>query len=333
MAITAAQLKLFKAEQNSNTAGSNGGRASYNEIVSGVNNNILPDVSQAERVAGATHFRKAFFKNTNPSDLVLYSPKVFVETYTPGDDAAYFHVGSHTNLQSALSGSEDLYGSGKLDANVSGGATSLTVLIESASVQFFKNGQTIRVSDRATVDGAGNEEFVTINAAPSLAGSVVTLSFTPALQNAYLASATRVANVYSPGDVGGSVSSVVATTVGSGDYNNSGSPITVPNVGGVYDQWTVTFTSGTAYTVVGAREGSVGSGSTLADFEPNNANVSSSYFSLKSAGFTGVWASGDTLTFTTNPAHVPFWVKRVVPAGAAALAGDKVIVAIDGETA
>ncbi len=334
MPITTAELKLFKAAQISNTAGSNGGRASYNEVVSAINNNLFPDVSQAERVAGVTHFRKAFFKNRNASNLTLYAPKLFVENYSPADDAMYFHVGDHTNLQSALTGTEDLYGSGKLDANVSAGAALLTVLIEDPTTQFFKNGQKIRVSDRATLAGAGNEEFVTINAAPSIAGSVVTLSITPALQNGYTAASTRVANVYEPSDIVASVTNVVVSTAGSGDYNaDTTKPIIVPNVGGVYDDWTITFTSGSAFTCVGAREGSVAGGSTASDYSPNNPATSTPFFTVQSLGFTGTWASGDTLTFRTVPAHAPVWVKRVVPAGAGAYAGNKAVIAIDGETA
>lgn len=332
MPIATGELKVFRSAQVSNTAASNGGRASYNEAVSGVNNNLFPDVSQAERTAGATHFRKMFFKNTNAADLTLFNARCFVENYTPGQDAVYFHAGSHIDLQSELTGSETLYGSGQLDADVSAGATSIDVLIEASTPQFFQNGQTIRISDKATIDGAGNEEFVTINGAPVPNGSVITLPVT-ALANAYSAANTRVANVYTFGDVVGAISNLVVTTVGDGDYDNVGQPIEVPNVGGVYDDWTLTFTSSTAFDCVGTREGSIGSGSTLSDFEPNNANTGTPYFSVKAAGFTGTWQAGDTLTFRTTPAHIPLWLKRIVPAGAGALAGDKVIVAIDGETA
>lgn len=333
MAILTTELKVFRSAQVSNTAAANGGRASYNEAVSGVNNNLFPDVSQAERTAGATHFRKAFFKNLNAANLTLFAARCFVENYTPGDDAAYFHAGAQDDLQSALTGSEDLYGAGKLDADVIAGATSITVLLENSSVQFFKNGQMIRISDKANVDAAGNEEFVTINGAPSLLGSVVTLSITPALANGYDADNTRVSNVYSFGDLKGSPSLVVASTVGNGDYDNVTQPIVVPNVGGVYDDWTLTFTSSTAFTCTGTREGAQGSGSTLADFSPNNPATGTPFFTVKSAGFSGTWQAGDTLTFRTTPAHIPLWLKRIVPAGAGALAGDKVIVAIDGETA
>lgn len=333
MSILQAELKLYKAAQNSDTAGSNGGVASYNEIVTSVNNNLLPDVSQAQRVAGVTQFRKAFFKNLNAAELVLLNTRIFVENYTPADDAVYFHAGNDTNLQSALTGSENLYGCGKLDANVSAAATTMTVLIEQPSPQFFRNGDVIRISDKATIDGAGNEEFVTVSGAPSPAGSVITLTFTPALANGYLATAARVSNCYAYGSLGATVDTIVATTVGSGDYDNITYPAEGRNVGTVYDTWTLTFTSATAYNCVGALTGSLAAGSTLSNYSPSNTNVSSPYFYLYGAGFTGAWQAGDTMTFTTHPAHAPIWVKRIVPAGATAFSGDKVVIAVDGETA
>jgi hypothetical protein len=333
MSIITAELKVFKAAQVSATPSANGGRASYLESVSGVNQNLFPDVSQSERLAGSTVFRKAFFKNLNAADLALYNSRVFVENYTPGDDAAYFHAGSQTDLQSDLTGSELLFGAGKLDLTTAPGASQVKVLLENIAVQPFRDGDLIRVSDKPTIDGSGNEEWVTVSGAPAQVGSVVTLNITPVLVNGYNASNTRVANVYEFGDLKGTVSNFSVTTVGSGDYDNITQPITCPNVGGVYDDWTVTFTSATAYGVVGTREGSVGSGSTLSDFAPNNPSTSSPFFNIKSAGFSGTWQAGDTLVFRTTPAHIPLWLKRIVPAGAAALAADKVILALDGETA
>ena len=38
----------------------NGGRMTLSQLVSGVKNNLFPDVSQSERTAGSTKWRKAF---------------------------------------------------------------------------------------------------------------------------------------------------------------------------------------------------------------------------------------------------------------------------------
>lgn len=334
MTIQQSELKLYRATGNSDTASANGGYAGYTEVVSGVNNNLLPDVSQAQRVAGITQFRKVFFKNMNNENpnLSLYNTRIYLENYTPADDLVVFHTADPAELQTALTGAEDLYGCAKLDVNVSAAATSMDVLLESPSYQFFRDGDLIRISDKATIDGAGNEEFVTINGAPSQAGSVVTITFTPAIANGYLASAARVANVLETDTTMASYEPPVATTVGNGDYDDATYPIEVYNLGTVEAQWTVTFTGATSFTATSTQTGSVGAGSTLSDFSPVNSNVSSPYFTLPLSGWTGSWQSGDTLTFSTSPAHVALWVKRVVPAGAAAYSGDKAILVIDGET-
>ena len=333
MPIVASELKLMRSASVSNTAASNGGRFGTAEVVSAVNNNIFPDVTQAERTSGLTSFRKVFHRNINAADLSLLNPRVFLENYTGANDAVVFHAGSQVDLQSDLTGSELLFGAGKLDASVSAGATSITVLLESSSIQFFRNGDKIRISDRATIDAVGNEEFALISGTPSLVGSVVTLTLGTALQNNFNASNTRVANVYEPAAVEATVSNIVVNTAGNGDYNNAGAPIDAHNVGSEYDDWTLTFTSSTAFNCVGTREGSAGSGSTLADFAPVNPATSTPYFTVLSAGFTGVWASGDTLVFRTNPAAVPIWLKRVVPAATAAFSANKFFLALDGETA
>lgn len=335
MPIVSAEIKMYRSAAVSNTAGANGGRESLAaEIVDGVNNNILPNVSQSERAAGLTTFRKVFAHNMNAANLPLNNSRIFVENYTAGDDAVVFHEGDQTDLQSELTGSEPLYGAGKLDASVIAGATSLTVLLESAAIQYFRNGDVIRVSDRPTIAGSGNEEFVTVNAAPSLAGSVVTLGFTPALQNGYAASNTRVANVLAAGDLKTAIASVVATTAGNGDFTNpGGANLYGSNQGTVDDSWTLTFTSATAFTCAGLSSGAQAAGSTLSTYAPVNAVTGAPLFTILPAGFTGTWASGDTLTFTTAPASQPLWVKRVVPAGSAAISGNSVIFGIDGETA
>lgn len=61
----------------------------------------------------------------------------------------------------------------------------------------------------------------------------------------------------------------------------------------VDDTWTVTFTSATDYTVVGASKGSVGSGSIAAGLDGDP------YFSIPTVFFTGTWAMDETYVFTT----------------------------------
>lgn len=331
MPVLGSELKMYRSALVGDVAASNGSVMSSNEVVHNVNNNIFPDVPQSERVTGSTKFRKVFYKNTNSADLVLLNPRVYLDKYTQGDDAVYMAVGTQSDLQSAL-GSPKLYGCGKLDLSANTGATQLKVLIEDPATQFFTNGDTVRITNKADVNAAGQEEFATISGAPSIAGSVVTMNLTAPLTNTYSATDTRVSTVYSPGaDLKPTITGTNVATVGNGDLTFTS--MLLGNAGTIHDDWTITFSSSTAYAVSGARTGSVGTGNTLTDFAPNNPATGTPYFTLPAAAFSGAWAAADTATFTTNPAAIPLWLKRVVPAGAAAISGNRFVVAVDGETA
>jgi hypothetical protein len=331
MSIQQSELVWRKPALVSDTT-SNGGRMTHTAIASAVKNNIWPDVPQSERTAGSTKYRKVHIHVANDADLTLIAPKVFVETYTPGDDSVTIFPGTHTDTQATITGSERLYGCGQLNANVSASASEITVLTEGAALNFFRDNDTIRISNKTSIDdNVGIEEFHTIDGAPSYTGNVATITLDGTLANGFSASNTRVASVYMPGDIKGTVASWVETTV-SGTYNEGTYPVLVDSIGGIEQNWTLTFSSATAFSVVGDTVGNVGSGNVSSDFTPSNPNFSKPYFKLSAAGWGGTWANGQTVTFTTHPAAIPIWYKRIVPAGASSLSGDKVVVAITGES-
>ena len=329
MPIIASELKLYKSLVIGD-AGTNGGRMSANQATSGAASNVFPTVSESERTAGVTRYRKVFAKVANDADLTLFNARVFLDKNTPGGDRISFFPGTQTNVQSALTGSERQYGGGKLNSNASAGASSVAVLVEAAAAIVFVNGDKIRISDRATMGGAGNEEFVTINGTITFAGDVATIPITPNLSNSYLAADTRVMSVYEPGDVKGTITNLVVTSAGDGDLNIDN--ILPDHIGTVEQTWTLTFTSATAYNIVGDTVGSQGTGSTGGGASPNNTSFSKPYFVIQSAGFTGTWQSGDTIVFQTHPAAVPIWLKQVVPASTATQANNTATLVMDGET-
>jgi len=332
MPIDNDELKLYRSALISLTPAVNGGVMSLNEAVSGVNNNIFPDAASPERLAGSVVYRKVFFANTNSSDLPLLNHRVFMDKYTQGDDEVYFFEGTYTDLESAVSPTPKLYGAGKLDSNVSSAATSIDVLIESPARQFFLDGDVIRISDKVDVNSAGQEEFVTISGTPSIAGSVVTITLATPLVNGYAASNTRVSlSLDGVADLAPSITGTSVTSVGSGDVDFG--DVSVSNLGTIYDTWTLSFTSSSAFTVSGALTGAIGSGNTVSTFAYNNPNTATPYFTLPSSAFSGAWTSGDSVTFTTIPASIPLWCVRIIPAATVSLSGNKFTLAIEGETA
>jgi len=332
MSIVANEL-IWRKSAESSDAGTNGGRMTATAITSGVKNNLFPDVPQSERTAGSTKYRKAFIHVANDDDLELIAAKVFVTAPTPGDDHVVIFPGTQTDTQSGIGTPAQLYGAGKLNADVLAAAVTVDVLVENwATSPIFAAGMVVRISNKTSVnDVGGTEEYRTIDAGGvSAAGNVITLTLTAGLSNAYSATNTYISSVYAAGDVSASATTPVVS--GGGSYDHTTYPIDTDSIGSIEQNWTLTFTSASACTVVGNTIGSLGSFNISSDIAPNNPSFTKPYFTINRLGWNSP-QTGTTMTFTTHPASIPVWYKRVVPAGAASLSGDKVIVGIDGESA
>ncbi|MBF0180714.1 MAG: hypothetical protein HQM03_11895 [Magnetococcales bacterium] len=343
MAIQTSEIKWYKSTIVNDTSG-NGGPMSATEIPDGVKNNVWPDVPQAERGAGSVKYRKTFIKIANDDDLTLLSARVFVETHTPGDDSVVLMAGTQSDTQSDATGYTRCYGAGDLDANVLAGDASIAVNVESGNASgasaIFQNGDLIRIADKTSVDAvAGNAEFLRLAASGGVTwnGNKATLTFASGVVAgyAYQASATRVASVLEAGDIKTSFTNWQKSSA-SGTYDTTGYPLVGDNIGAIEQTWTITFTSATQYTCAGESVGTVGSGTIGSGaFAPVNPDFGKPYFTLvnTSPPWGGTWTSGDSITFKSHPAAVAVWERRTVPAGANSRSGNKVVVAISGESA
>lgn len=325
---------IFVKSSVVNDTSLNGGEMSYLQIVDAVSSNIFPTISQAKRIAGsAGEWRKVFVKNKESTGLGLYNTKVYIENPTPAGDMVFLAAGTLTDKQGDLS-TPRLYGCGWLGASVSAGASSITVNVEDGDVHIFQVGDTIRISDKEAVDDlAGNEEYVEIGTV-TYDGDVATIGITPVLSNNYSATgqATRVASLLDCGTVQASVSSVVVTST-NGQYNNVTYPITADNRGAIRQNYLLTFTSSTAFTITGDTLGSLGSGNVSGiNCAPNNPNTSAPYFIVNASGFSGSFQIGDTISFTVTPSAKGLWLKRVIPANTPSQSGNKFVIVVEGES-
>jgi hypothetical protein len=323
MSIQNHELKWYRSLIVSNTS-ANGGRLSTNQIVTGVRNNVFPDVSEAERVAGITRYRKLFLKVANTDNEMLANCMIHLLSITPADDYVTMFEGTQVNVQGDISSPTE-FGAGVLAASVNAGDSSFDVNIENTGMVIFHNTDTIFITD-------GTNEEYQANVTVSKNGTVYTITLEAGAQlaNSY-ASGSVVASCIDIGDVDYSIDDFVDTSV-DGTYSETDN-ITVDNIGGIYETWTLIFTSATAFNCAGSFSGAIGSGSRNSDYSPTNPNFSRPYFTLKSAGFGGTWAEGDTIVFTTVPRAVPIWFKKVVPAAAAAYSGNSFDFRVIGETA
>ena len=133
MSIVASEMIWRKSATNDNTT-SNGGRMTKTAITDDAKNNLWPDVSQAERSSGSLYYRKAHLHIANDADLQLLQSRVFVETYTPGADAITIFLGTATDTEASISGAEQQYGCGSLNADVLAGVTTIDIFTDRKSV-------------------------------------------------------------------------------------------------------------------------------------------------------------------------------------------------------
>ena len=317
MAIVSGEILWKKCDEDSD-ATSNGGRITAVVSPSATANNDFPDIPQSELTSGITRYRKRFIKIANDADLVAQTTKVYMRLHSPADDSIMFFPGTQRDTQNDITGSERTYGAGQLGADVSAGAGSITVNTEGVAFDHFQDGDTIIISNKGSVFDAGDREEHVINGVPSYSGDQATITLAGTLANAFLASNTVVSSVYAAGNIQASADNYSVTSV-SGTYDNATYPVIIDHIGTMEQTWTVTFTDATNFGIVGDTIGSVGSGTTGADFTPTNTDEGSKpYFTLPSAGWGGTWAVGETLVFQTHPCAVPVWYKEVVPAACAA---------------
>lgn len=151
----------------------------------------------------------------------------------------------------------------------------------------------------------------------SYSGSVCTVDLAEQVANAYATAETYGGGVIEGGDLEALVDTFTDADTASGTFDEAGQPISTTALGAEEEDWTLTFSSATAFTVAGARIGSVGVGSVSEDFAPLNPATGAPYFTIPSAAWGGTWANGETVAFTTHPAALPLWFQEVVPAGTA----------------
>lgn len=343
MPIERSELKQYKSSVVDDTA-FNGNIMGIAPIVSNVINNVFPDVSKADRVAGLTTHRKSYVKNTNLLYNLL-SAIAWIDVVTPGDDHVVLFAGTQSDTQGDITGTERKYGCSSLNADVSSGASEIVVLVEDASLatgndKIFDVGDTIRITNKSDIDsGIGTEEEYLIDAiTTNYLGNDKQILIdigTSVLANSYtVAGTTRVMSIYEhPTEIYSDADSADVTST-AGTFDDTTYPIQTNNIGTFEDTITLTFTSPTAFDVASAVNGALTAGLISSAYTYNNPDFSgSAHFIIPLTVWGGTYVAGDTVVFDLHPATMPLWRKRVVPAGSASLNGNKTVLVFGGESA
>lgn len=333
MPILDSELQWFRAQLLSDTTPvQNGGRFTQQQIVSGVKNNLFPDVSQAERVAGVEHWRKVFIANRSASNLPLIDSKISVESGTPGDSHVLLYPATQTDTQDQVSARP--YGYGMLTSTVEAGDTELTVHTEadwSAEPEPpFQAGDLLRIDARATIEDFGSSEYRLIDAV-SYSGQQLTITLAEGLDYGYTGNVgVHCASVIEPADIATGYQDTGATGQATFDWAGY---LTLDHLGTVYQVWTLEVVNAATklVNVSGDLLGDLGNFSADVEIAPNNGG--NKYFRLGADGWGPTMQNGDTLTFTTLPAAAPIWYRRVVPSSSGSISSDPVSVCIEGESA
>lgn len=146
MAVAATDLKEYKSTTVDDTDNC-GGAISANEVISGVDNNLFPDITGAEAQSGVTKYRKCFRKNTHATDSWLNV--VSWITQQPTNCSLYIGLG--------IDHADDI--KGKL--------SELTAFSAAAVVGLVSDGNDTRTVTLIGEDAAGTRitEDVTLNGA------------------------------------------------------------------------------------------------------------------------------------------------------------------------
>jgi hypothetical protein len=322
-------LKVYKAKANGRMDGAS-------PVTSGALQNVFPHVTSAQRTAGHFDYRKTFWKIADDADGAALDPEIYQDapTLSATDYIVMFLMGQRDRVED-LTGyatgtdTQTKYGSAVLEEDITAGASTIVVTVKNAALAsgndaIFRNDGKIKLTDKATADAlTGNEEVLTIAGAPVVSGTEITITVAEEIANNYTANGVaRVSSMIKPGDIETSSTTPVVTSA-AGTLNTTTYPIILDNIGTVDEDWTITFTDATHYTLTGDSLGTVTTGTISADLAPNNPDFTKPYFTLEWEAFGDTWAAGNTITFTSHPAAVGIGQKRGTPAGTASLANNR----------
>jgi len=338
--------KLFFTRSTTlSNSGNNGGRPTRITDTDLLFNTLA--LPATDRINGARRLRKLAFGtiagDDTESDYIFSNPVLFSLYYDLPNYYVFFLTHGATLEQQFDAKQSDipvntagvptgrLYGFGYLTQSATLGASTVTIDARRGDYKPFQTGDLLVFSQSywsttggsprwQITKGATGSEFYEFASATSVSylGDVATIQLAQPLNND-IRKQSFISACIPLGEEITNHAGTVTVTRGSGNSNNgnfdtTNSPIVVHPAGGVAQKWTLSFVSNFAYNVIGDTLGSITSGNVSSDCVPINPANNKPYFTLPSAGWTGTFASGDTVTFYTFTQQVVAWEYIEVPA-------------------
>ncbi|MBF0192107.1 MAG: hypothetical protein HQL99_13350 [Magnetococcales bacterium] len=269
-------------------------------------------------------YRKIFVHAAAPDNSPLLDGRIYLRNPSGTRDRITFFRGSLIDTVESLTGNERQYGGGTLDTAVTTDATSITVNVGAAEDRVFRDGDLIGLAE------GDHAEFARLlpSRAVTWNGDRATLRLVDGLGGSFLAGITTVSSCLEA-TIQGGLDSWVSDSLEGVLHPTA---IHAEAVGGIDQEWTITFTSPDDFICSGDTVGQIGVGSINSDFSPVNPDFSTPFFTILDSAWDGIWMDGETVRFHSHPAAVAIWERRFIPAGIAILTTRSVCMVVTGRS-
>jgi len=150
MPVQVSDMKMYKSSIITDTD-INGSVMGTQEVLSGQRHNLFPRVTQTERTTGITRYRKEFLKNNNVDNDIAYDALIYLESKSNAGDHFAVASGTDTDTQLDVTTSDRIWvGCGSVATTLSGGETSIDILMESTDYA-APNGSLLHISSKYKV--------------------------------------------------------------------------------------------------------------------------------------------------------------------------------------
>jgi len=339
--MLATDVKLRKCEADTLVASTNGGRITGTTVSSNVIGATWPIVTPEQLTNGDETWRKRFLQIADDDDGTMLDFRVWLDIETPGDDYITMCLGTDTNFQSALTGSENHVGTAPLKTAITAGGSTIVVTVPNAELKgngaydIFRVGEMVRLTKQSTPSTTETTaEFLTIAAGGITEnGNDITIVVEEAIANDYaLVDNPRLCSVLELGTVVPSFTEISYT--GGANYDSVTYAPVLDNIGTFTQRLTFTFTDSSSFTVSGNSMGALPSGNKTTNYSPTNSQTGKPLLTLLASGWDGLTISaGNTFVLDIFGAQKAIWRRRKTPAGATYVASNYTVLAWYGAAA
>jgi hypothetical protein len=286
-----------------NDTDDNGGPISYKRIKN-THNSIFPSISDELQDSGGVIYRKIFWRNVSVGRSNLLNGVIYLNKEHSNSYSVCILPCGYYDTQGDIIPNARTYGTSVLTSSVTIGTSIITSILKDASLNTFRTGDTIVISNKLHNERFDNVTVVKI-------GNTLTITLDTPVK--YLYDINDVVSSCIQINTLSTFSPKVKVTSTSGIFDSL-YPVESSGNGTIVQLWTLTFTSSTSFICTGTSVISI-QGTILVDFSPINPFTGTPYFFIDRRSWKGEYQSGDYITFPTQLTFSAIWAKLIIPVG------------------